>query len=433
MAVETPAVVYPQRVAKRVFWIIFSIVFIDLIGFGIVFPLLPLYARAFNVGEFGIGLIFGVYSLMQFIFAPLLGRLSDRVGRRPVLIVSLAGTALSFFLLAISHNFWWFFVARALDGIAGSNMATAQAYIADISPKEQRTRNLGMWIGAAFGLGFAFGPFFGGMLHLVGRWAMPEYALSFPFLVAGVLALINMGFAMAYLPESLNVRETSHHIGRRTFEPGALFGQLFGQLGPLILSYAIVIYAFAQMEASFTLLSRDVFRLNETAIYALFGYLGIVMSVVQGGLVRRLAPKLGDRNLTVMGCLMMVVGLACMPILGTWVGLLVTSGLLAAGESFANPALVGGISKAAHDSVQGETMGIAQSLASLSRFLGPLTAGYLYQHYGAASPYFIGAIVMFLAIPICMIGYRNVAPLMGPSPEVAPEQFAEKTEEPLSV
>ncbi len=395
-------------VKKSVFWIIFFVVFIDIVGFGIVFPLLPQVAREFNLTGLQVGLVLGVYSLMEFILAPVLGRLSDRIGRRPVLLVYMAGTALSFLMLAFSRNFMWFFIARALDGIAGSNIATAQAYIADVSPREQRTRNLGMWIGAAFGLGFAFGPFLGGGLYLAGQQLLPDMAIGFPFLAAGILALINLGFAYFKLTESLTLRESEHRIGHRTFSWSTIRERLTENVGPLILSYAIVIFAFSQMEATFTWLSHDTFRLDDLAVYALFGYLGIVMSVVQGGMVRKLAPKMGDRNMALMGCLLMVISLATMPLIPQVAWLVLTAGVLAAGESFSNTALISSISKGASEYLQGETMGVTQSLASLSRFLGPLLAGYCYQQMGPASPYLASAAIMLLASLLCLNGYKKV-------------------------
>lgn len=396
-----------KTVNKSAFWIIFSIVFLDLVGFGIVFPLLPQYARQFHMTELQIGLVLGIYSLMQFVFAPILGRLSDKVGRRPVLLVSLLGTALSFGMLAFSHNFWWFFIARALDGVAGSNLATAQAYIADISPREQRTRNLGMWIGAAFGLGFAFGPFLGGVLHLAGQMLMPSWALGFPFLAAGALALINFGFAWFKLPESLSLRDSEHHIGRRTFSWSNIQSHLATPVGLLIVTYAISILAFAQMEATFTWLSHDLFKLSDIGIYAIFGYLGFVMAVVQGGVVRRLAPIMGDKKMALLGCLVMALSLALIPLYHSLAWLLAVSGLLAVGESLSNPALISSISKGANEFIQGETMGVTQSLASLSRFLGPLFAGYLYQQSGAAAPYYFAALMMLLATVVCVQGYKK--------------------------
>jgi len=395
-------------VPKSAFWIIFFVVFIDLVGFGIVFPLLPLYARQFQLTGFQIGAILGIYSLMQFIFAPVLGKISDKVGRRPVLLVSMAGTAFSFFMLAWSKTFWWFLIARAIDGIAGSNLATAQAYIADISPKEQRTRNMGMWIGAAFAMGFAFGPFLGGVFQVIGKYVMPQSAMAFPFIAAGVLALINILFAWKKLPESLPLRDSEHKIGRRTSSWDLIKAHVSGPIGMLIITYAVIIYAFAQMEATYTWLSHDLFKLNAIGIYAMFGYLGFVMALIQGGVVRRLAPIIGDKALTLWGCGLMVVGLITMPLFTGIMGLLITSGLLAVGESLSNPALLSSISKGADEFIQGETMGVTQSLASLSRFIGPLTAGFLYQHYGLKSPYFIAAVVMLLAMGIGIIGFQKL-------------------------
>jgi MFS transporter, DHA1 family, tetracycline resistance protein len=395
-------------VSQKTFWIIFAIVFTDLLGFGIVFPLLPSYTRLFNINEAQVGLMLGVYSLMQFVFAPILGRLSDRIGRRPVLLVSMAGTFLSFLMLAFAQTFWFFFLARALDGIAGSNLSTAQAYIADISPKEQRTRNLGMWIGAAFGLGFAIGPALGALFQWVGSLWFPQFGPGFPFLIAGLLGIANLLFAWGNLPESLQKSESQHAIGRRTSSWQTIKNTLGSSIGPLILAYAISILAFAKMEGTFSFISKDVFGMNTTMIYVLFAYLGIVMSVVQGGLVRRLAPIMGDKAMSMMGCAMMVIALATLPLGHQMWTLFLTAGLLAAGEAFANPALISSISKSADDSLQGETLGVNQSLASLSRFLGPAMAGFLYQTYGPASPYFVASAIMLLAIYATWLGFKNL-------------------------
>lgn len=394
---------------KKAFWIIFFVVFLDLIGFGIVFPLLPLYMRDFHLSGTQIGLILGIYSLMQFIFAPILGRLSDRIGRRPVLMVSMLGTAFSFLMLALTRTFWWILIARALDGVAGSNLATAQAYIADMSPPEQRTRNLGMWIGAAFGLGFAFGPFFGGAFHWIGLHWLPSHAIAFPFLAASALAFINVAFAYFKLPESLHVKTDTHAIGKRTSSWNIIRTALSSNLGPLMLTYAIIILAFAQMEGTFSWLSKDLYHFTPTEVYAVFGYLGFVMALVQGGVVRKLAPILGDKTLTLLGCGLMIVGLIGLPLFHQWAYLLLMSGLLAIGESFANPALISSISQGASDTVQGETMGVTQSLASLSRFLGPLLAGFLYQQYGLIAPYWLAAALILLSAFLCRSAFTNIA------------------------
>ncbi|MCA9798085.1 MAG: MFS transporter [Cyanobacteria bacterium HKST-UBA06] len=394
-------------VPKSAFWIIFFVVFIDLLGFGIVFPFLPQYARLFEVSEWQIGLVLGSYSLMQFLFAPILGRWSDRVGRRPVLLVSMLGTALSFFVLAWAKSFWLFLIARCIDGIAGSNVATAQAYIADLSEPEKRTKHIGMWIGAAFGLGFAFGPGLGGLFQLFGDQVAPGFGVGFPFLAAGVLALLNWGFALVRLPESIGLRQGTHKLGSRTASLPVLKNKLAGQMGILMLSYALVILAFAQMEGTFTWLAVDHAHLSVLMVYGVFTYLGLVLAFVQGGLVRRLSGKVSDHGLASSGCAIMAVGLMILPFsTQLWV-LLVGAGLLAFGHGFCHTALISSISKEADDTQQGETMGVTQSLASLSRFLGPLSAAWLYQTQGVVTAYWTAAMVMVLALVLLHPGFKN--------------------------
>ncbi|MEZ4573558.1 MAG: MFS transporter [Vampirovibrionales bacterium] len=300
-------------VPKSAFWIIFFVVFIDLLGFGIVFPFLPQYARLFEVSEWQIGLVLGSYSLMQFLFAPILGRWSDRVGRRPVLLVSMLGTALSFFVLAWAKSFWLFLIARCIDGIAGSNVATAQAYIADLSEPEKRTKHIGMWIGAAFGLGFAFGPGLGGLFQLFGDQVAPGFGVGFPFLAAGVLALLNWGFALVRLPESIGLRQGTHKLGSRTASLPVLKNKLAGQMGILMLS--------CPCDFGLCTNGRDVYdgwrlimpHLSVLMVYGVFTYLGLVLAFVQGGLVRRLSGKVSDHGLASSGCAIMAVGLMILP------------------------------------------------------------------------------------------------------------------------
>lgn len=397
--------------SHKAFWIIFFVVFIDLLGFGIVFPLLPLYTRYFAMSPADIGWVLGIYSLMQFFCAPLLGRWSDRIGRRPVMLISMAGTWLSFLTLGFAKTFWIFFLARAVDGIAGSNIATAQAYIADMSPKEQRTRNLGMWTGAAFGLGFAFGPALGGGAHWVASLWFPNQpilALQMPFLLAAGLSFANWCFALTCLPESLNQRDSDHLIGSRTFSLTSLLGPLKTLIGPLIIAYAIMILAFSQMEGSFSWVANDLFHFSENTIYAVFAYLGIVMTLVQGGLVRRLSAKMGDKPLVISGMILMIIGLGCLPLIVQSWWLWLMAGTLATGHSLSQPALLSSISKASTDETQGFTMGVCQSLASLSRFMGPLLAGCLYPLVHATGVYGSAAFFMILALALALNGFRHI-------------------------
>src|SRR3954470_23767646 len=239
--------------------IIFITVFIDLVGFGIVIPVLPFYAEGtkFGATPSQVGLLFASYSVLQFVFAPVLGRLSDRYGRRPVLLVSLLGTALGFFILGFATTLWMLFVGRIIDGISGGNISTAQAYIADVTTKENRAKGMGL-IGAAFGLGFVFGPAIGGLLS---RWG-----ISVPFLFAGGLALANVVLLYFTLPETV----TKDHPARTSAAAGRAWSQLISSVRNPALGYVLAIYflgivAFSIMTATFSLfmmfrLGYDVFH-----------------------------------------------------------------------------------------------------------------------------------------------------------------------------
>lgn len=379
--------------SKRPFWIIFSTVTIDLLGFGMVLPLLPIYGRSFGVSEAKMGLVLGAYSLMQFLCAPLLGRLSDRVGRRPVLCISILGTAIGHFVLAFAGSFWLLILGRVIDGIAGSNIATAQAYIADMSPPEQRTRNIGMWFGAAFGIGFAIGPFFGGLTYQLGQWLMPAFAERMPFIVAGSLALANAVHAWFRLPESIPDR-SPFHLGWRTNSVHIIFEVLRSPAGRMVLMNALVILAFAQMEATYAYLMVDRFGLDKTAIYWVFGGLGLMVALVQGGLVRKIEPRLGDRKLILVGGVALAVGLIMLPVGSHIAWLFVFSFVMALGNGLISPAMTGSISKAASGAVQGETMGVSASMGSLARFAGPALGLVLYQYWGVSVPYVVAGMMM---------------------------------------
>lgn len=378
---------------KRPFWIIFTTVTIDLLGFGMILPLLPIYGRTFGVSEAKMGLVLGAYSLMQFFCAPLLGRLSDRIGRRPVLCISILGTAIGHFVLAAAGSFWLLILGRMIDGVAGSNIATAQAYIADISPPEERTRNIGMWFGAAFGIGFAMGPFFGGLAYKLGVWLVPGIAERVPFIIAGTMAFLNALQAWRRLPESIPDR-TSFHMGWRTTSFHIIFEVLRNAAGRLVVINALLITAFALMEATYAYLLVDHFGFNKDNIYWLFGGLGLTVAFVQGGLIRRLEPVLGDRKLALVGGTLLGASMILLP-MTTWAWwLVIFSLLMAMGDGLIAPALTGAISKSVSGVVQGETMGVSASLGSLARFVGPASGLVLYQFGGAIAPYLLGGLLM---------------------------------------
>jgi DHA1 family tetracycline resistance protein-like MFS transporter len=229
-----------------------------------------------------------------------------------------------------------------------------------------------------------------------------------PFLLAACLSFANWCFALVCLPESLHERDSDHLIGSRTFSLTALMSPLKTMIGPLIMAYAVMILAFSQMEGSFSWVANDVFHFSENAIYAVFAYLGIVMTLVQGGLVRRLSAKVGDKPLVVSGMILMILGLGLLPLVVQSWWLWLMAGTLATGHSLSQPALLSTVSKASTDTTQGSTMGVCQSLASLSRFLGPLLAGLLYPVAHAMGVYGSAAFFMVIALGLSLNGFRHL-------------------------
>src|SRR5438132_5025643 len=275
--------------------VIFITIFIDLVGFGIVIPVLPFYAEGTKFGATPreVGLLFASYSFMQLIFAPVLGRLSDKYGRRPILLISLLGTSLGFLILGLASTLWMLFLGRIIDGISGGNISTAQAYIADVTTKEDRAKGMGL-IGAAFGLGFVFGPAIGGVLS---RWG-----INVPFIFAGSLAFANAMLLYFVLPETV----TPDHPARVSAASGRGWRQLLGALKRLQLAFVLIIYflgivAFSMMTATFSLFMM--FRLGYDAFHNgwVFAFVGIISAVIQGGLIGKLVKRFGEPWLIIVG------------------------------------------------------------------------------------------------------------------------------------
>src|SRR5213082_1859151 len=278
--------------------VIFITVFIDLVGFGIVIPVLPFYAEGTKFGATPreVGLLFASYSVMQLIFAPVLGRLSDKYGRRPVLLISLLGTSLGYLILGFATTLWMLFLGRIIDGISGGNISTAQAYIADVTTKEDRAKGMGL-IGAAFGLGFVFGPAIGGVLS---RWG-----INVPFIFAGSLAFANAVLLYFVLPETV----TQDHPARISAASGRGWRQLIEslkrpRLGFVLTIYFLSIVAFSIMTTVFSLFLM--FRLGYDAFHNgwVFAYVGIISAIIQGGLIGRLVKRFGEPALVIIGSLL---------------------------------------------------------------------------------------------------------------------------------
>lgn len=374
--------------------LIFLTIFVDLIGFGIVIPILPIYAEStkFHASPTAIGWLMGSYSLAQFIFTPLLGRWSDRVGRRPILFFSVLGTALAFIAMGMAQSFWMLLIARVVDGITGGNISTAQAYIADITQPEDRAKGLGV-IGAAFGLGFIFGPAIGGELS--------RFGLGAPFYFAAALAVINAVSIYFLLPESLS-RER-----RAEAEASAAQSSRFEaiaetlrqpELRLLVLISFILTLSFATYQTNFALFAKVRYDFTPPQIGRLFVYIGVIGAIVQGVLIGRLTRQFGERRLLISGLLVMTISSACIPLATGTLSLLAVLGVLAAGSALITnlaPALISQRT-AAHK--QGTVLGVTQSIGSLARFIGPALGGIAFGTISPVAPFILCALMTTLAL-----------------------------------
>jgi multidrug resistance protein len=353
--------------------VIFTTVFIDLVGFGIVIPVLPFYAEgtAFNATPRTVGLLFASYSIMQLIFSPILGGLSDKYGRRPVLLLSIIGTGLGFLILGMATTLWMLFLGRILDGITGGNISTAQAYIADITTEENRAKGMGL-IGAAFGLGFIFGPAIGGILS--------HWGIHVPFFFAAALCFANATLLFFTLPETV----TADHPAKHSAAGGRSLRHVIASLKEPKLAYVLVIYflfivAFSIMTTSFSLYTMFRFGYDAQHTGYLFAYVGLIAVIIQGGLIGRLVKRFGEIPLVIFGALCFAISLFAVPFVGPAAGglgaLLIGGGVFSMGNSLATPALTSLASKSVGAAQQGVVLGVTQSTASLARAVGPsLTA-----------------------------------------------------------
>ena len=391
--------------------IIFATVFIDLIGFGMVIPILPYYAHTepFLATPLDIGFLFASYSLMQFFFSPLLGRLSDKYGRRPILFFSLIGSAVGYLTLGLANTLFLVFLGRIIGGVSGGNISTAQAYIADVTSKENRAKGMGLF-GAAFGLGFILGPAIAGILS--------KYGVNVPFYVAAALSLANAIALYFILPESLKpgARQNLPERKNRLLE---LFDSLSDKaFRELNIVYFLLITAFSIMTYAFVLYTSFRFEYNAEQNGYLFAFVGVISILVQGVLFGRLVKHFGEAPLIVAGCLVLVVSLFALPFVGPTYGgigaLLASLAVMSFGNSLASPGLTSLASKSADEHDQGRTMGIMQSGASMARTVGPLIGGLLlnnalnaiddltiYRTFWAAS------IIMFVAFLVAIYFARS--------------------------
>lgn len=344
---------------------IFLTVFIDILGFGIVIPVLPLYAEHFGATTWQIGWLVGIFSLAQFFFAPIWGKISDRIGRKPVLLIGVIGTIAGYLLMGFAGSVLMLFVARLIDGIAGANIGTAQAYLADISPPDQRARAMGL-LGAAFGLGFVFGPALGG-------WAGTKFGYASPMFIAAALAAVNFVFIVLFLPES----KAANTGARERIFPG-LWSHVDGRAYlSSLLCYFLVIAGFSMMTTIFALFLLYRFELDALHTGYILAGIGVIGVVIQGGLIGRLVKRFGEAALALTGAVIMCGGLVGLAFSRQFSSMLMASAAIGIGNSLLMPTLSALASRSASPEWQGRALGVVQSGGSLARWVGPVVAGVL--------------------------------------------------------
>jgi DHA1 family tetracycline resistance protein-like MFS transporter len=365
--------------------IIFLTVFIDLLGFGIIIPLLPFYAESFGATPLVIGLLFAVFSACQLVAAPALGDLSDKYGRRPVLIFSLAGTVVSFVMLAMAHSIAMLFAARIIDGLSGGNISTARAYVADITEPKDRSRAYGL-IGAAFGLGFIMGPALSGVLA--------KYSYTAPVWAAAAITLVATLMAFFWLPETI------HRAAAGTGMPFRNLAEMIRRPGLRRMLWIDFIYwfAFAVFQTTFALFvaRRFGFDASQTGYY--FAAFGVLGAIVQGTAIRPLVHRLGDKPTFLLGLVCAAVGLVGATLAQTVVGFTIAMIPMALGIGFGHPTVSALVSRAGRNDEQGRVQGAAGAMESLGRAIGPVWGNAALARFGEGTPYLSAAVCLVLTL-----------------------------------
>ncbi len=367
------------------------IVFIDLLGFGLIIPLLPFYGQMFAPDHpFAVTMLGATYSGFQLFSAPLWGRVSDRVGRRPLILLSLATSVVSYLWMSHAGALWMLFAARALQGLSAGTIGIAQAYVADVTTPENRAKGMGL-LGAAIGLGFTLGPGIGGML------AGPDPAhvdVTLPAYSAAFMSFLALALAALRLQESLPAGERRPGGGRV-----ALLRQAFAnpRLRRLLSLYFTTTFAFAGMEMTFGLWALDRLDWGPRPVGWTFLAVGLLLSLPQGGLTGRLTKRFGEAPLLLAGTVLIGLGLAGLAVAADAVFAIIAASLVALGSGLTSPATSSLVSREAGSLGKGAILGVNQSVGALARFLGPAAAGAVFERFGAGAPYALGAFIMVLS------------------------------------
>ena len=385
---------------------IFLIVFIDLLGFSLILPLLPYYAQTFHANGTVTGLLVASYALMQFFGAPFLGRLSDRFGRRPILLASIFGTFIGFLLLGFANALWMLFASRIIDGITGGNLSVAQAYISDVTDAKSRAKGLGM-IGAAFGLGFIIGPVAGGLLSQWG-YAVPAFA-------AAAISMINLVLVAFWLPESLSAEKRALIPSK---QPAISLSAMFNALqrpftGSLLISRFFFGLAFAIFQTIFSLYALQRFNLTAVQTGYVLTYVGVLSVITQGFLVGRLTQRIREDNLIMVGMVVMALCMAGWALAPSLVALLIVMAPMSFAGGLLNTVLSSTLTKSVKPQEIGGILGVSSSIESLTRVFAPAIGGTLLSGLGAWAPGLFGTVVLaVLSVFVWAKVFRN--PLIQP-------------------
>lgn len=377
------------------FWIVWTTVALDLVGFGIVVPILGRYAERFGASGVQVGFLVASFSAAQFVFSPLLGRLSDRIGRKPVLLLSLFGTAIGSFITGAAGVLWVLFLGRIIDGASGASVSVAQGAVTDLAPPEDRPRLLGL-LGAAFGVGFVIGPAIGGLASLGGPHV--------PFFVAGAVALVNGLIAIRRLPETH--RPGTHEPARSSHRSA---GGSLTRIWVLAVAGFIAISAFSGFEATFSLFAGDRFGLTEGPVALIFFAVGLLLVFVQVRLVGPVSQRLGPLGALQVGLLFNAAGLALLAVTWGWLLLVVALTLLTIGQGVAIPNLTAAVADRAPTDRRGEALGFQQRWQAMGRIVGPILAGVLFEQVGVPAPYAVGAGLALVASGVLVRAHNELA------------------------
>jgi multidrug resistance protein len=389
-----------RRAGSRPLTFIFLTVFLDLLGVGILVPVLPFIVAQFRTDALTVGLLSLTFAAAQFLASPVLGAWSDRVGRRRVLLLSVLGTGVGYFIFGAAQTLWLLFLARLIDGFTGGNVSTAQAYIADVSAPEDRAKNFGL-IGAAFGLGFIIGPALGGVLS--------HWSLRAPAYAAGILSLVTVTIGYLVLPESLpperRTREPFrlgdlhplNHLGEAVRRPG---------IARIFIAFFAMNFAMAGLQSNFAVFTRARFGLGPQGNALLFTFVGVIGVLVQGVLLRRVPTAGRERPIAMGGLFLMAAGFAATAFVPGVAWLYPAIGILGLGSAAAGPMLTSEVSRSVTGAEQGWVLGSMQSVASLTRIAGPLWAGLAFDHVGPGAPYWSGALWVVAGLAAASLSFR---------------------------